>query len=76
MSSTWESCSASRRTGCATTARRVGAPDLESAVSVSAGWSVFAMQDGAVYNTYRVYPPSRIVAPLFSRLLELLPDKE
>src|SRR5919109_282901 len=54
----------------------VGAPDLESALSVSAGWSVFAMQDGAVYNTYRVYPPSRIVAPLFSRLLELLPNKE
>ena len=26
----------------------VGAPDLESAVSVGAGWSVFAMQDGAV----------------------------
>ena len=25
----------------------VGAPDLESAVSVSAGWSVFAMRDGA-----------------------------
>jgi hypothetical protein len=54
----------------------VGAPDLESAVSVSAGWSVFAMRDGAVYNTYRVYPPSRIVTPLFSRLLELLPNKE
>jgi predicted dithiol-disulfide oxidoreductase (DUF899 family) len=51
----------------------VGAPDLESAVSVSAGWSVFAMPDGAVYNTYRVYPPSGIVAPLFSGLLELLP---
>jgi len=28
----------------------VGAPDLESAVSVSAGWSVFAMRDGAPYN--------------------------
>ena len=53
----------------------VGAPDLESAVSVSAGWSVFAMRDGAVYNTYRVYPHSRIVTPLFSRLLELLPTK-
>jgi predicted dithiol-disulfide oxidoreductase (DUF899 family) len=51
----------------------VGAPDLESAVSVSAGWSVFAMQDGAVYNTYRVYPHSRIVTPLYSSLLELLP---
>jgi predicted dithiol-disulfide oxidoreductase (DUF899 family) len=51
----------------------VGAPDLESAVSVSAGWSVFAMRDGAVYNTYRVYPHSRIVTPLFSGLLELLP---
>jgi predicted dithiol-disulfide oxidoreductase (DUF899 family) len=34
----------------------VGAPDLESAVSVSAGWSVFATRDDAVYNTYRVYP--------------------
>jgi hypothetical protein len=34
------------------------------------------MRDGAVYNTYRVYPPSRIVTPLFSRLLELLPNKE
>jgi predicted dithiol-disulfide oxidoreductase (DUF899 family) len=54
----------------------VGAPDLESALSVSAGWSVFAMRDGAVYNTYRVYPPSRIVTPLFSRVLELLPNKE
>jgi predicted dithiol-disulfide oxidoreductase (DUF899 family) len=32
----------------------VGAPDLESAVSVSAGWSVFAMRYGAAYNTYRV----------------------
>jgi predicted dithiol-disulfide oxidoreductase (DUF899 family) len=51
----------------------VGAPDLESAVSVSAGWSVFASRDGAVYNTYRVYPHSRLVTPLFSRLLELLP---
>jgi len=51
----------------------VGAPDLESAVSVSAGWSVFAMRDGAAHNTYRVYPHSRIVTPLFSVLLELLP---
>jgi predicted dithiol-disulfide oxidoreductase (DUF899 family) len=53
----------------------VGAPDLESAVSVSAGWSVFVMRDGAVYNTYRVYPHSRIVTPLFSGLLDLLPKK-
>jgi predicted dithiol-disulfide oxidoreductase (DUF899 family) len=53
----------------------VGAPDLESAVSVSAGWSVFAMRDGASYNTYRVYPHSRIITPLFSVLLELLPTK-
>ena len=53
----------------------VGAPDLESALSVSAGWSVFAMRDGAVYNTYRVYPPSRRVTPLFSGLLELLPAR-
>jgi predicted dithiol-disulfide oxidoreductase (DUF899 family) len=51
----------------------VGAPDLASALSVSAGWSVFAMQDGAVYNTYRVYPPARLVSPLFSPLLGLLP---
>jgi predicted dithiol-disulfide oxidoreductase (DUF899 family) len=51
----------------------VGAPDLESAVSVSAGWSVFAMRDGAAYNTYRVYPHSRLVTPLFSVLLSLLP---
>jgi predicted dithiol-disulfide oxidoreductase (DUF899 family) len=51
----------------------VGAPDLESAVSVSAGWSVFAARDGAAYNTYRVYPPSRLVTPLFSVLLGLLP---
>jgi predicted dithiol-disulfide oxidoreductase (DUF899 family) len=51
----------------------VGASDLESAVSVSAGWSVFAMRDGAAYNTYRVYPPSRLVTPLFSVLLGLLP---
>jgi predicted dithiol-disulfide oxidoreductase (DUF899 family) len=50
----------------------VGAPDLESALSVSAGWSVFAVRDGAVYNTYRVYPPSRLVTPLFSGLLGLL----
>jgi hypothetical protein len=54
----------------------VGAPDLESAVSVSAGWSVFARRDGAVYNTYRVYPHSRLVTPLFSVLLGLLPNKE
>jgi predicted dithiol-disulfide oxidoreductase (DUF899 family) len=53
----------------------VGAPDLKSAVSVSAGWSVFAMSDGAAYNTYRVYPHSRIITPLFSVLLELLPTK-
>jgi predicted dithiol-disulfide oxidoreductase (DUF899 family) len=53
----------------------VGAPDLESAASVSAGWSVFAMRDGSVYNTYRVYPHSRLVTPLFSVLLELLPAK-
>jgi predicted dithiol-disulfide oxidoreductase (DUF899 family) len=53
----------------------VGAPDLESAVSVSAGWSVFAMRDGALYNTYRVYPHSRLVTPLFSVLLGLLPTK-
>jgi predicted dithiol-disulfide oxidoreductase (DUF899 family) len=53
----------------------VGAPDLESAVSVSAGWSVFAMRDGTPYNTYRVYPHSRLVTPLFSALLGLLPTK-
>ena len=51
----------------------VGAPDLESAVSVSAGWSVFALRDGAVYNTYRVYPHSRLVRPLYSELVGLLP---
>jgi predicted dithiol-disulfide oxidoreductase (DUF899 family) len=56
--------------------KEVGAPDLESAVSVSAGWSVFAMRDGAVYNTYRVYPHSRLITPLFAGLLELLPNKE
>jgi predicted dithiol-disulfide oxidoreductase (DUF899 family) len=54
----------------------VGAPDLESAVSVSAGWSVFASRDGAVYNTYRVYPHSRLITPLYTELLELLPDRE
>ncbi|HEY1518194.1 MAG TPA: DUF899 family protein [Solirubrobacteraceae bacterium] len=52
----------------------VGAPDLESAVSVSAGWSVFAARDGAVYNTYRVYPHSRLITPLFAGLVELLPN--
>jgi len=52
---------------------QVGAADLESAVSVSAGWSVFTTRRGAVYNTYRVYPPSRLVTPLFSGLLALLP---
>ena len=52
----------------------VGAPDLKSAVSVSAGWSVFAIRDGAAHNTYRVYPHSRIVTPLFSVLLELVPS--
>ncbi|MBV8999549.1 MAG: DUF899 family protein [Solirubrobacterales bacterium] len=55
--------------------QEVGAPDLKSAVSVSAGWSVFAMRDSTAYNTYRVYPHSRIIAPLFSVLLELLPTK-
>ena len=55
--------------------KEVGASDLESAVSVSAGWSVFAMRDGAAHNTYRVYPHSRIITPLFSVLLELLPIK-
>src|SRR5437763_1482153 len=54
---------------------QVGAPDLESAVSVSAGWTVFAMRDGTLYNTYRVYPHSRLVTPLFSGLLELMPTK-
>jgi hypothetical protein len=54
----------------------VGAPGLESAVSVSAGWSGFAMRDRAAYNTYRVYPHSRLITPLFSGLLELLPNKE
>jgi predicted dithiol-disulfide oxidoreductase (DUF899 family) len=54
---------------------QVGAPDLESAVSVSAGWSVFAMRDGAVYNTYRVYPHSRLITPLFSGMLGLLPGE-
>jgi predicted dithiol-disulfide oxidoreductase (DUF899 family) len=54
----------------------VGASDLASAVSVSAGWSVFAMREGAVYNTYRVYPHSRLITPLFSGLLELLPNQE
>ncbi|HEY2655715.1 MAG TPA: DUF899 family protein [Solirubrobacteraceae bacterium] len=53
----------------------VGAPNLESAVSVSAGWSVLTTRDGAVYNTYRVYPHSRLITPLFSGLLELLPNK-
>jgi predicted dithiol-disulfide oxidoreductase (DUF899 family)/uncharacterized protein YndB with AHSA1/START domain len=53
----------------------VGAPDLKSAVSVSAGWSAFAMRDGTVHNTYRAYPPSRLVTPLFSWLFELLPNK-
>ena len=54
---------------------QVGAPDLESAVSVSAGWSVFATRDGAVYNTYRVYPHSRLITPLFSGMLGLLPGR-
>ena len=53
----------------------VGARDLESAVSVSAGWSVFALRDGAVYNTYRVYPHSRLITPLFSGMLGLLPGR-
>ena len=52
---------------------QVGAPDLQSAVSVSAGWSAFASRDGGIYNTYRVYPHSRIVTPLFSPLLGLVP---
>jgi hypothetical protein len=34
------------------------------------------MRDGAVYNTYRVYPHSRLVTPLSSRLFELLPNKD
>jgi hypothetical protein len=58
--------------GCATTARTSGRI-LESAVSASAGCSVLAMRDGAAYNTYRVYPHSRIITPLFAGLLELLP---
>jgi predicted dithiol-disulfide oxidoreductase (DUF899 family) len=53
----------------------VGASDLESALSVSAGWSAFATRDGAVYNTYRVYPHSHLITPLFSGLLELVPEK-
>jgi predicted dithiol-disulfide oxidoreductase (DUF899 family) len=53
----------------------VGASDLKSALSVSAGWSVFARQDGAIYNTYRAYPPSRLVTPLFSSLLGMLPSE-
>jgi predicted dithiol-disulfide oxidoreductase (DUF899 family) len=54
---------------------QVGAPDLKSAVSVSAGWSVFAIEDSVIYNTYRVYPHSRLITPLFSRMLALLPDQ-
>jgi hypothetical protein len=34
------------------------------------------MRDDAVYNTYSVYPHTRLITPLFSALLELLPDKE
>jgi len=34
------------------------------------------MREGAVFNTYRVYPHSRLITPLFSALLELLPNKE
>jgi predicted dithiol-disulfide oxidoreductase (DUF899 family) len=52
----------------------VGAPDLESAVSVSAGWSAFAVHEGTVHNTYRVYPHSRLITPLHSGLVELLPN--
>jgi predicted dithiol-disulfide oxidoreductase (DUF899 family) len=52
---------------------QVGASDLESALSVSAGWSVFVTRDGALYSTYRAYPPSHLVTPLFSGLLDLLP---
>jgi predicted dithiol-disulfide oxidoreductase (DUF899 family) len=55
--------------------QEVGAPDLESAMSTVAGWSVFATHDGAAYNTYRVYPHSRLITPLFSVLLSLLPAK-
>jgi predicted dithiol-disulfide oxidoreductase (DUF899 family) len=54
---------------------QVGASDLESALSVSAGWSVFATRDGAIYSTYRAYPPSHLVTPLFSGLLSLLPTE-
>ena len=34
------------------------------------------MRDAAVYNTYRVYPHSRVITPRFSGLLELLPNTE
>jgi hypothetical protein len=34
------------------------------------------MRDGAAYNTYRVYPHSRLITPLSSGLLELLPNKD
>jgi len=51
----------------------VGAPNLASAVSVSAGWSVFVSRGGTVYNSYRVYPHSQLVRPLFSGLLGLVP---
>jgi hypothetical protein len=34
------------------------------------------MRSGGVYNTYRVYPHSRLVTPLFSGLLELLPNED
>jgi hypothetical protein len=37
---------------------------------------VFALPDDAVDNTYRVYPHSRLITPLFSALHELLPDTE
>jgi hypothetical protein len=33
------------------------------------------MRDGAVYNTYRVYPHARLVMPLFTPLLGLLPGQ-
>jgi predicted dithiol-disulfide oxidoreductase (DUF899 family) len=53
----------------------VGASDLVSALSVRPGWDVFAMRDGVIYNTYRVYAPDRAVNHLHLRVLDLLPPE-
>ena len=49
--------------------------DLAHGMAESPGWSVFALEDGAVYHTYSRTAPDRfLLAPYYSQLLDQVPD--